>query len=350
METYILDVGNRQVKMMNSYVTKVYPSYYLDSEELGNESVLSKFKNPSKTKEYISSQDELFTYVWGNNLEVNNVEVIDTISFEKRYSNLRFKVLIDMTLGELALSSKDDYGNEITVSCIIGVPTNDYLQENVLLEVSKSLKGRHETIINNEHFVVDVEDIYILPQSLGTLFHVMLDNQGNIIDHSFTDGSVAVVDIGGGTVLLDLISNMRLDEKVREQLNSGSFTLFDAIQNDLVKLGYAISIPEIERLLRTNKAIYEWFPNSATKVDITDIVMKHRIRFTRRISNKVKTTYKNFGRMNKILITGGGSNLLIKEEFIKDVPNAHFVKNPEVANLKGFKKYAIAQGISYGNN
>lgn len=350
MDTYILDVGNRQVKMMNSYVTKVYPSYYLDSEELGNESVLSKFKNPSKTKEYVSSQDESFKYIWGNNLEVNNIEVIETISFEKRYSNLRFKVLIDMTLGELAFNSKVHLGNEISVSCIIGVPTNDYLQENVLIDVSKSLKGRHEIVINGEHFVVDVEDIYILPQSLGTLFHVMLDKEGDIVDSSFTNGSVAVVDIGGGTVLLDLISNMRLDEKVREQLNTGSYKLFNDIQNDLVKLGHTISIPEIECLLRTNSSQYEWFPKTNTKVDITEIVMKHRTRFTRRISNKVKTTYKDFGRINKILVTGGGSNLIIKDEFIKDVPNAHFVENPETANLKGFKKYAVAQGISYGDN
>lgn len=68
MKLFALELGNRQVKMLSEKGIKVYPSYFIDSNEYGNRSILNFAKNEENTSDYVSSLDMDFTYVWGKSL------------------------------------------------------------------------------------------------------------------------------------------------------------------------------------------------------------------------------------------------------------------------------------------
>lgn len=348
MLLFALDLGNRQAKMMNDSVIKVYPSYYLDSAELGNRSLLGNFNLNTVTKDYVSSKDHSSTYVWGSDLDVENVQVIDTISTKNRYSSKYYKVLVDMAIGEMVVDYPNTKNKIVDCVLVSGVPSNDFMSEETLDELSKVLKGDHSITINGDKYYIRVQEVHFLPQPIGTLFNEIIDDNGDMLDSSLNNSNVGIVDLGGLTILIDLVSKMRLETDKRVQLESGAFTLYDAITKDLITAGYRINVYEVEKVIRKYNVNgeYLWSPDGVHTVNITDFVMNNRIRFTKRVANSVKTIYKGFDRIQTILVTGGASNLLIKDEFISEVPNAQFIDNSDVANVKGFYKFGLTQGVT----
>lgn len=346
-----LDIGNKQVKMISGKLIKRYPSYFIDAEEQ-NRALFGKF-DKNNIHEYVSSKDSEFTYIWGTELNTNTKQIVDTIAFEARYDSNYFKVLVDLTLGELARHHISDMKDGILeLDLISGIPTNDFIQNDTLTKFGEVLKGDHLVSIDGESYYIRVNGVYVLPQNMGTFFDLILDDNGEMIDSPFINQSVSVADLGGGTILLDHINNMTLETDLQKQLEEGSYTLFNAILRDFIVKGYRVNAYEIEQFLRkyNDSEKYMWSPNGVKEIDVTDIVMKQRKRYTRKVVNKIISTYKAFDRTHTIIVTGGSSNLLIKDEFEKEIPNCLFVENAELANIRGFYKYGLSQGLKLGDD
>lgn len=348
MTLFTLDLGNKQVKLLSDRATKVLPSYFVEISQYGNRGLLSFAKNEAKTSDYSSNKDEGFTYVWGNELDVDSVDVItDTIGFGVgRYTSRNFKLLTDFALGELAKDYGDATTDILEVDVSTGLPTSDYMQPPAITALAKAIKGDHSVTVNGKPLNIRVNNLFILPQSLGTVLNEIADDKGDIIETPLTKADIGVVDVGGGTILIDSLRKMNLVENKRMQLEQGAYTLYDALQKVISNAGYNISTYELERVIRkgNKEERYEWSPDGVKLIDITAHVMKQRKLFTRNIANAIKTAFKGFGRMQTLLITGGGANLLIKEDFVEELPIAKFVKNSEIASLYGFRKYAIQGG------
>lgn len=349
MKLFAVELGNRQVKLISEKSTKVLPSYFIDAEEYGNREVFAFAKSESPTSDYISNRDSEFTYVWGPGLDASGKLVTDTIGFSGRYNSLEFKLLADFALAELARDFKESKKGILDVVVVTGVPTEDYDKENVFDQVISALKGVHSATIDGESYAVRVHDVYVLMQPVGTAIDIMVDTKGNIKDGSDVEENyIGVVDIGGGTLLIDAFDHMNLDTKNRAQLEEGAFTLYTAIRNKVHETGYKITDQEVERLLRINSdsQTYVWSPNGREKLDLTDIVMTERKRYTRKVVSSVKSTYKSIARMKRIYVTGGTANLLIKTEFERVIPIAQFVDDSETANARGFYKYGIVNEVT----
>lgn len=353
MLLFTFDLGNKQVKMQNGVEIKVFPSYFLDSDDLGDRNLLSGFNFNNHTNDYISSKDHEKVYVWGNELDFENVQVIDTIAFKERYNSKFYKLLVDFTLAELA--SSYDCANTQIVDVVVctGVPSDDYMRDDVLENLSRIIKGDHSVTIGNLRYYVRVHEVHFLPQPIGTLFNEIIDEHGDLLDSPLMNSSVGIVDVGGGTLLIDFVNKISLEKNKRSQSKNGAFTLYDMIVSELIKCGYDSNVYEIERFIRKNngKNEYLWSYDGISTVEVTDIVMNCRTRFTNNIIRNIKNAYKAFDRVQYILVTGGASNLLIKELFMKEFPNARFIDNAEVANVNGYYKYGISQGLTqYGDN
>lgn len=346
MKLFALDLGNRQVKMKNDKGIKIFPSYFVEASEYGNRDVLKFAKEESKTSDYTSVRDD-FTYVWGKGLEVKGKLVTDTIGFDGRYNSLYYKLLVDFALAEMARDYPDELSGIIDVTVVTGVPTDDFTKDVVLEQVSKAFKGDHSVIINNVPITVRVKDVYALPQPVGTVINCLVDGEGNIGETPISSAYVGVVDVGGGTVIIDALDSMNLDSTSHGQLEEGAFTLYSNIRNELIKKGHRISEYDIETLVRNGNVEekYLWSPNGITTLDFTDIVMKERKKYTRKIISVVNSTYKAYDHMYAVLVTGGTANLLLKNEFINEVRIAEFVADSETANVNGFYKFGLAEGL-----
>jgi len=348
MELFALDLGNKQVKIKSAKKTKVLPSRFVEASQYGNRNLLRFAKSEKDVRDFISSKDD-FTYVWGTELDEDVVDiVVDTIGFgSARYSSREFKLLADFALAELALDFPDAQDGILEVAVVTGVPTSDYTQESALEAIKKALKGDHNVTVDEKSLNIRVKKLFVLPQPIGTVINVVTDEEGILKDTPLLNANIGVVDIGGGTVLIDALKKMNMVDDRRNQLSQGAYTLYETVKKHLTAKGYTISEYEVEKVIRdgNDQGKYLWSPDGIQKIDITDIVMEQRKIFTRNISSAIKTTYKGFGRMQKILVTGGAANLLIKKLFDDEIGIAEYMDNSELANVLGFYKYGLMEGI-----
>lgn len=346
MKLFAVDLGNRQVKMKSEKGIKVFPSYYVEASEYGNRDILKFAKEKPNTSDYTSVRDE-FTYVWGEGLEVKGKLVTDTIGFDGRYNTLYYKLLVDFALAEMARDYSDEIDGIIDVTVVTGVPTDDFNKEEVLTQISKAFKGDHSVTIDGVSITVRVKDVYALPQPVGTVINYLVDGEGNIGDTPLSNSYVGVVDVGGGTVIIDALDSMNLDSTAHAQMEEGAFTLYSNIRNELIKEGHRINEYDIEALVRSGNDLekYLWSPNGITTLDFTNIIMRERKKYTRKIASVVNSTYKAYDHMFSVIVTGGAANLLIKDEFTAAVRIAEFSANSEVANVNGFYKFGLAEGL-----
>lgn len=347
MELFALDLGNRQVKMMSSRKTRVYPAYFIESSKFGDRSTMQMRKVKKSTSDYTSSKDDLFTYVWGKELDVEIAKPVDSIGFTDRYLSREFKLLVDFALGEMAKDFPEAKETMLEVAVVTGVPTADYMQERMVEQIVKAIKGDHTVTIDGQSIAVRVRKVTVLPQPMGTVVNAMVTDEGELLeDNPIENATVGIADIGGGTLLVDLLRKMNMDTDKRLQSASGAYTLYESIVRELSRSGRMITVYEVERILRnakTNK--YYWSPDGKETLDISDTVMRERTLFTREVASMIKSVFKEFDRMAAVMITGGAANLLVKGEFSQAIPKALFVNDSELANVSGFYKYGLWQGV-----
>lgn len=348
MELFILDLGNRQTKLITDQVEEVLPSYFIDAENFGDRTLMNFAKAQTDTNDYTSSKDGL-KYVWGTEIDLDYTDFItDTLAFGlQRYEALDYKLLVDFSLARLAKGYPDAKKGTLDVSVVTGVPTKDHTNSKILDAVTAAIKGDHTVTVDGEKVNVRVHDVYILPQSLGTVINEVTNDDGEVIESAILETNVAVVDGGGGTLLVDILNKMNVDTKKRKQSSHGAYVLYEDIVNRIfAEYGHNVSEYEVERIVRMgNKDTYTLSLDGIDDINVTEQVMKAREAYTRNIIKEVKSALKTTERISQILVTGGTANLLIKNEFTKAFPNAKFVENSEFANARGFYKFAKAEGL-----
>lgn len=347
---FSLDLGNKQVKLKAGKIEKVLPSYFVESSQYGNRDLLAFAKTEKDARDYSSPNDNGFTYVWGTELDIEMLrpeQITDTSGFGiRRYTSREYQLLVDFALAELAREFEESK-ESLKVNVVTGLPTEDYNDRSILEQVAKVIKGPHIVTIDGQSYSVIVEKLLILPQPLGTVGNLVMDDKGTKVDNDFDNANIGVVDLGGGTVLIDALKNMNMAEDNRTQLTNGAYTLFKQISKELSKKGHIISEFELEKVIRNiigDK--YIWSPDGIQKIDITDDVLKQQKLYTRQIASSVKSTYKGFGRMQKILLTGGSANLIDFKEIQRDLFDlCVLVEDSELANVRGFYKFGLAKGF-----
>ncbi|WP_324618528.1 hypothetical protein [Bacillus subtilis] len=350
-----LDLGNKQTKLFstktigngdNKVEGKVLPSHFLYYDDLGNAET-SVFGNKLNIRKYKTEFDDE-EYGWGPDLHKvhNNENLLDTIGFEKRYSTHEFKLLANFALGELAKDFEEATDNILAVNVVTGVPSDDF-NESSVKDLIKVLNGRHNITIDDVSYTVDVKEVQVIPQSIGTVYNELLDNDGHINPEKeyYLEEETTVVDIGGGTILIDTLKNMNLASKT--QYTTGIYTLYDMIIEKAKDKGNeysSLTAYDLEVILRegNDDKGYYFKPNKNVTLDISDIVKRVRARYTRDLINKINKTIKSTSSTDTMLLTGGGANLVDRDEIVARYKFALFAENSETANSKGFFKYGKA--------
>lgn len=349
MELFVLDLGNRQTKLVTNQVEELLPSYFVDSKNFGDRSLMNFAKAKRDTHDYTTSKDD-HTYVWGTDIDLEYTDFInDTLAFGiERYQSLDFKLLVDFSLARLAKSYEDAKKGVLDVNVVTGVPTKDYVNEQILDAVAAAIKGDHTVTVDGQKINIRVHNVHILPQSLGTIINEVTTDDGSVIESAILETSVAVVDLGGGTSLIDVLNKMNVDTKKRKQNTHGAYMMYDDIVTNIFEdFGHNVSEYEVERIVRVGNETgkYTLSLDGIEDMDITKQVMDARSLYTRNIIKEVKAALRTTERISQILITGGTANLLIKADFQQAFPTAKFVENSEFANARGFYKFAIAEGL-----
>ncbi|WEV41292.1 ParM/StbA family protein [Lactobacillus sp. ESL0681] len=343
MQVFSLDLGNKQTKVRSSMGEYVLPSNFLYKADMPISFGTNNSNKDTHTFSVPFSEDE---YVWGKDISQLHLDeyMVDTIMYGNRYEDDSFKLLTNFSIGLLARDFVEAKKGVLEVAITIGLPTGDYADQTKLNAITEVLDGQHQITIDGQILTVRVKQIYILPQPIGTLYNELLDDKGFIENKDLLDKMIGVVDIGGGTILIDTILNFELSGRNRQQFNTGANSLYEVIDKQIdghVSLHQLAD--ELRKGMKDKKFSYTFSANR--KDDITDIVNKEIDRFTRQLIANVKTTLKNIENIDLLLVTGGGANLvnrkLVKAAFAET--EIKFVSETETANVDGFYKFGLDQ-------
>lgn len=341
MEIFSLDLGNKQTKLKSSKSEYVLPSRYLNQADMPMSVGSSTTNNDLHIYSVPFSDDK---YVWGRDIDGLHLDeyLADTIMYGNRYNSEAFKLLANFALGLLASDFKIANNQVLEVVVTAGLPTGDYADQERLRSLLKVLEGQHQVTIDDQIVTVRVRKVYILPQPIGTLYNELLDDQGFIKNKALLDEKVGIVDVGGGTILIDTILNFELSGKNRQQFNTGVNDLYEAIAS---RIEGDVSLYQLEKELRHGNQQHQWSYRFSKnrQDDITELVGKESDRFTRRLVANVTSTLKNLDSIDTLFFTGGGANLINQKILKTTFTNAAIVKDTEVANVSGFYKYGLSQ-------
>lgn len=341
---FAIDLGLKQTKMRSEKTKKSFPSFFTYFEDLGTERM--KFNDGKKISKYISNVEQDTEYAWGEDLRLvsDDVTVIDTLDFSNRYRTDEFRLLANFAMAELAKDFEEAKHNILDVVVVTGVPSNDYNEENIK-DIMKAFKRDHTVQIDGQRYVVRCDEVHVMEQLIGTVYNEMLNDSGEIINESFFDDTVTVVDIGGGTVLVDTLRGLKIQPERSAQRDRGAYFLYDKILTKVYEKNIkGLTQPELELILRnpSKDGDYLFKPNKNESVNITDIVNTQVKRYTRDIKSFVKTTVKRTNDIDTFIFTGGGSNLINKKEIQNTFEYVTFAQDSEYANVNGYYKYGIA--------
>lgn len=345
MEIFSVDLGNKQTKLRSSKNTIVLPSRYLNANDMpemvgstGADMNIHQFKVPFADDEYIAGKDV-------NDLHLDDF-IQDTLMFGNRYNTEAFKLLSNFSLGLLARDFSKARNGILDVVLVAGLPTGDYGVDEQRESLKSVLGGQHMIDVDGETFTVRVKKLYILPQPVGTLYSELLDDESYIKNEDLLNEMVGIVDVGGGTILIDTILNFQLSRGNRHQYETGINSLYESVQNDMHD-GSNASIFQLEKVIReglpTGTYVYRFSKNNTE--DISDNVETNINRFTRRVIANVNSTLKNLDKIDTLLFTGGGSAILNSKLINQAFTNAIIVKDAETANVDGFYKFGLSEQL-----
>src|SRR5699024_10052685 len=127
---------------------------------------------------------------------------------------------------------------------VTGMPSGD-IQKSEFLEAFKSfLEGHHVVYRNNQEYVINVKELKIIEQPLGTLLNVFL-NEELKIHKNLKNELVVVVDFGSGTTIIDVYQNMKLIGG--KTLSEGMINFHELIANTLSKTSKDVDSVYVEK-------------------------------------------------------------------------------------------------------
>lgn len=342
VELFSLDLGNKQTKLLSSKGSYLLPSHFIDKDSDSKKSALFDFNNSLdlQTFQILGSDDE---YTWGS--DVDNIHsndddaIVDTLQFgANRYGHEEFKLLVNFSLAKLAKDFEESKNEVLHVNVVTGLPTDDLANRSFVEKVTKDIKGEHSVNIDDNTIHVNVDKLILLPQPVGTLFNEINENDLTRLE----DELVTIVDLGGGTVLIDTMDHLQYQKNTTKQLNTGAYTLFNAIIEDL-DVDIKPTEYQVEDIIRngseTGKYVFEITPTE--KVDITEIVDKRIKKYTKSIIRSIRKSVTNLPYVADIVFTGGGSSIIDKDLIKAEFPKAIFAKHGEMTNVIGFYQYGI---------
>lgn len=246
----------------------------------------------------------------------------------------------DLVLAAMTEATPATYAELVIVT---GLPVMYYTGDRDMLH--DLLLGEHKAQRDDRHAqTFKVTEARVIPQGMGSLLSVCLDDRGNLVNPDLARGRVGLVDIGGKTT--NLLSINRLSDVSREtaSIDLGAWSLVDAIKPWLADHYPDLTLRDHETMaaIRTRTLRYRGDP-----VDLAATVAGLVAPMAEQIIAEATHLWNGAAGLDAILIAGGGAHLL------GAAIAAHFGKqarvidgDPVLSNAAGYYRFAkrLAKG------
>lgn len=349
MNIFAIDLGNRRVKMKSDRAEYNYPASYLSAEHIGFRSI-----NGISVEDNYCFQledDGAHSFIWGGDLGIYNLseKIIDSYARSGRMQQKKAQRLLQFALGRLALDYKEARAKPLQINLMLGVPITDLHQDSETITLLKEqVIGTHHIKIDEEMISIEIpsEDyVSIVPQYMGTVMEMAYDEDMKRVD-AYARGRIGLVDIGGGTILVNSANHMTPSPVGSESFEGVNMVIKDiaskvnSTKNFIIEQALRSGNPEKGYMYRPNR-------NEDDARDITNIVETVIEKYTRfTVAPLVTSSFPDLEEIDLIIMTGGGVNVISQEALLDEIGERYvsrlvFVENAEQANVRGFYKGAF---------
>lgn len=337
-----IDIGYGFVKATDGARDLVFPSVVGVGQDLTYLSELTL---------YVAEEDNLIVEYDGaryfvGGLAIRQSEMALRSLVENRPGDVNARVLFATAMGLMANGSEQARFNVVT-----GLPPSHYLSYKD--DLARVLAGTHKVAFirgpKRVERTITVDHVRVVPQPFGTVFHLLLDNAGNIAGKELAHARIGIIDIGFRTSDFVVADKLEYIDRLSFSSTTALGTAYSLISDEL-RRQHRISRESYE----LDSAVVEGRIRVAGKVhDITEIRDAAFRKVAAKVITEINSVWDKHG-LDLIYVTGGGGQALypyLKQEY----ENAQLVDTAQAANAKGYwklaqKLYKAAGGVPGGNS
>jgi plasmid segregation protein ParM len=225
------------------------------------------------------------------------------------------------------------------VAVVTGLPVGDFDPRRKAL-LKDMLAGQHEVVRQGKHRrCFEVTSVYIMPQAFGSLYALVLDRRGKLIDGDLADGRVGIVDIGMHTANFILADRLRYVEVGSDSITSGMGELLQKVAKDLKRehdLDWSLQLGRVDRAVRERTV-----ESYGAVVNIAGLIQPHLEALADTVVSKARTLWGPAADLRAIVLTGGGSHELAP--YVRKVyTHTRTVGgDPQFANCTGYLRIGL---------
>jgi plasmid segregation protein ParM len=222
---------------------------------------------------------------------------------------------------------------------VSGLPVADYDERNKK-ELRDMLKGEHVVARQGKrrrHF--EVTNVYAIPQAVGTLFALVLDRRGTLVDSDLAGGRVGIVDIGTLTTNYVLVDRLRYVEVESDSITTGMSEMLQKVAKDLKRLhnlDWGLQLGKVDQAVRA-RAVEVY----GDRVNIAGVIDPHLEALADTIVSKARSLWGSGVDLKAVVLTGGGS-LELAPYVRRAYPHTRTAGgDPQFANVTGYLRAGL---------
>jgi len=333
-----IDHGNGYFKGYSTDINGlVLPSGILTKESAKRED--STGIGEIKFTEFESDLYEGERFVWGD--EVNKVKekFLSTYTREDRYIQKHYKLLCQFGLASLIQAEEGVFN----VFLVTGCPSREKgtRRED---ELSHVFKRRHFVQMNDKLKVINVKECKILPQPLGTILDLYIDEQRHVKREEIATSYIGIVDIGTGTTDCDGIDSLKAIPDDRHTIPVGVHEIYQRIADYINSENPdAYATPKSVEL-QFDSDVYKASKRLAIPIkEAKERIVRETAEY---IINELQIRWRNRSKFDMVILTGGGVKVMEPwfKGFIKDIT---VIKDYQISNARGFLKFGLLLSKNY---
>ena len=329
MEIVGIDVGFGFTKAYNGKNSVIFKSLMGDSTDIQFRPSLGESNASSNLHVTLDGK----SYFIGNYAELQS----SVREFTLDQSTLLTDFVKVLAVTAAGICCPDSTSLNVVSGLPVGFLKRDYKKFTELL------LGRHEITYHNADSrdvtkLIHINKIHMIPQPVGSIFNLIMDDNGKISDRALSRQKLGVVDIGFRTTDFSVFDHLQYVERSSTTMDTGISKCFSVISNKL-RQESGVNI-ELYRM-------YKFMENGTVKIrgkeyNISNLKKRVYAHAASAISSDLNRLWEDDWDIDSIILSGGGGKELAEHLQNQVAGNLISIPNSQDArfnNVQGYLKF-----------
>jgi plasmid segregation protein ParM len=204
-------------------------------------------------------------------------------------------------------------------------------------DLKTALIGQHHIKTDQTDFVLNVTDVFVMPQPYGTIYSQMINEDGTL-NPCYNYWRTGVVDVGNYTIDVTVDNEGEYIDTLSGSLEGGVHLVQEWIANAYERdYNKKISYGDLEAVLRTG-----CFRIQGQQVNYQRELEEATKPLREATINVMSDLWQNAADIDVVFLSGGGAGMVYP--ILKNIyPQAQLVEDAQLANAQGYLRYALLQ-------